>query len=414
MTEGSGKVLLPSARVALHVKDNEIREAAKALAQDWRFARVTFDIHDGTIETAIERYSSEASPELVIVETATIEDGFTDRLEVLAGNCSASTSAVVVGPVNDVYLYRRLIDMGVSDYLVRPVHKDVLADVVSKALIEKFGASESRLVAVVGAKGGVGTSTIAQAFAWSSAERLDEKTIILDAAGGWSYLSVAMGTEPMTSFPEIVRIAASTDEAAFKRMLFSAGEKLSVMATGSEAMLDDQSAVDAYESLINRLMVTYPVVIVDLSGASHLVKRMVISRAHETAIVTTPTLPSLRAARTLMSEIKSLRGDSGDNVHLVLNKSGQAQGMEVAKSDAEKAMEKKIALTIPYDEKVFASAETQGKKLSEIKGGEAISSGILDLVRKILNAKSSGEPEVKKADGSLLNGLMDKFKGKKA
>ena len=71
-------------------------------------------------------------PELLVVETRTIEDGFTERLEVLAGNCSDHTSAVVVGPVNDVYLYRKLIAMGVSDYLVRPIRKDVLAEVLAK------------------------------------------------------------------------------------------------------------------------------------------------------------------------------------------------------------------------------------------------------------------------------------------
>lgn len=410
MSEETG-VLLPAAKVALHVKDPEIREAAKLLAADWRFARITFEINDGSIETAISIYETTPSPELVIVETSTIEDGFTDRLGVLAGNCSENTSAVVVGPVNDVYLYRKLIDMGVSDYLVRPVTKDVLIQVIAKTLIEKFGAPESRLIALVGAKGGVGTSTISEELARTMSAKLGEKTVVLDAAGGWSYLSVALGTEPLTNFNEIARLAVSTDDAAFRRMIFSPSDKLSVLATGADPMLDDTIGPDIYETIINRLMITYPVVIVDLSGAAASIKRMVVSRAHETVVVSTPSLPSLRAARTLMHEIKTSRGDSGDNVVLALNKVGQSPNVEVSKGDVEKALNKKAGMVLAYDEKLFSAAEAQGKALADIKNSEAVTSAFLGFAQELMNAKQASETKV--IEKSLVNNFLSKFTGKK-
>ncbi|PZP53608.1 MAG: type II secretion protein ATPase, partial [Micavibrio aeruginosavorus] len=354
---------------------------------------------------------SSQSPELVIVETSTIEDGFTDRLGVLAGNCSENTSAVVIGPVNDVYLYRNLIDMGVSDYLVRPVTKDVLAQVVSKTLIEKFGAPESKLIALVGAKGGVGTSTIAEEIARISSDRLDQKTIILDAAGGWSYLAVAMGTEPMTNLGEIARLAISTDEGAFKRMIFSSKDKLSVLATGSDGMLDDTIGADAFEIVINKLMATYPVVIVDLSGSTAAIKKMVMSRAHEILLVTTPSLSSLRAARTLIQEIKNFRGDAGDNFSLILNKVGEVSGYEVSKADIEKVMDRKAKISIPYDGKNFGAAEAQGKSLSDLKTADVIFESLLVFARSILNVKISSE--AKSVDKSVVSGFLSKFTGKK-
>lgn len=416
MNEDTGKagdVLLPSAKVALHVKDPEIREAAKLLAQDWRFARITFEVHDGSIETAIKIYESAPSPDLVIVETSTIEDGFTDRLGTLAENCSGDTSAVVVGPVNDVYLYRKLIDMGVSDYLVRPVTRDVLLQVISKTLIEKFGAPESRLIAVVGAKGGVGASTFSEELARTVSSSLDQKTIILDAAGGWSYLAVSLGTEPMTNFTEITRLATSSDEAAFNRMIFSVSDKLSVLATGADAMLDDYITPEAYELIINRLMVTYPVVIVDLSGSSSAVKKTVMARAHEIVVVSTPSLPSLRAARTLIHEIKNYRGDSGDNINFVLNKTGRVPGLEVGKADIEKAMDRKAQLVIPYEEKLFSAAEAQGKSIRDIKGSEAVTASLLEFAGRVLQARTSQNADGKSGDKAGLAGWMSKLTGKK-
>lgn len=415
MSETTGainSVLLPAARVGLYVLDSDLRESAKALMDDWRFTRVTFEIHEGDVEAAIQAYQGGASsPELLMVETTTIDDSFAQRLEVLAGSCSENTSAVVVGPVNDVYLYRKLIKMGVSDYLVRPIRTETLAEVISKALIEKLGTSDSRLIAFVGSKGGVGTSTLAQATAWGVSSRLDQKTIILDAAGGWSYMSVAMGAEPITTLAEVSRAAGAADQDSFKRMIASPTEKLSVLASGVDMMLDEATSPEAFEGILNRLMVTYPAVIVDLSGATATVKRMVMHKAHEVVIVTTPTLPALRSARSLMLEIKEVRGGSDQEIELVVNMRDQAPGQEVSANDIATAMGRKNIVTIPFSPKIFATAETQGKKLSDVAGSEGIITELLSLARKVITAQevSSGPA---KQEGGLLGGLLGKLKAK--
>lgn len=407
----NSSVLLPAARVGLYVLDAELREAARSLADDWRFARVTFDIHDGDVEDAITAYTGVESPELLLVETKTIEEGFTERLEVLANHCSDHTSAVVVGPVNDVYLYRKLINMGVSDYLTRPIRKEVLAEVIAKGLIEKLGTSDSRLIAFVGSKGGTGTSTLAQATAWAVTTRLDQKAIILDAAGGQSYLSVAMGTEPVTTLAEAARAAGSTDQDSFKRMIITLSDKLSVLASGADSLLDDAVSPDAFEHIITKLMVTYPIVIVDLSGATALVKRMVMHKAHEVVIVSTPTLPSLRSARSLMHEIKDVRGGSDKEIELVVNMKDMAPNLEVAISDITTALGRKPVLTVPFLPKLFATAETHNRKLGEIAGAEDIVTALVTLARKVIHAEDT-PPVSGSADKSLLGGLLGKLKAK--
>lgn len=403
-------VLLPAARVGLYVLDADIREAVKSLAADWRFARVTFDINEGDVDTAIAAYSGKESPEFLMVETTTIDDKFTEKLEVLASSCSDHTSAVVVGPDNDVYLYRKLIQMGVSDYLVRPLRKEVIAEVIARTLIEKFGMTESRLIAYIGAKGGVGTSTLAQLTATAVSSRLEQKTVILDAAGGWSYLSVAMGTEPITTLNEAARASQGADQDSFRRMIFNANDKLSVLASGADAMLDEVAAADAYEAMLNRLMVTYPVVIVDLSAASPSIRRAVMHKAHEVVIVSQANLPSLRAARTLLNEIKTVRGGSDKDIELVINMKDAAPH-EVSLPDITEALGHKPVLTIPFMPKVFSAAETQGKSLMSVSGAEDIVSGLLTLARKVISADDSSAV-TEKQEGGRLSGLLGKLKAK--
>ncbi|NCC21513.1 MAG: type II secretion protein ATPase [Alphaproteobacteria bacterium] len=372
-------VLLPSASVAIFTKDKESVQTVSALEDDWRFARVRIEAIDGDVETAIEAYSSMASPDLVIVQTDEINDGFAGRLEALAGYCKEDTAAIVVGPVNDVYLYRKLIGMGVSDYLVRPLVPEVFSEVIAKTLIERIGAIGSHLVAFVGAKGGVGTSLISRLTAWGASER-GQKSILLDAAGGWSSMSVGLGFDPTATLPEAMRVAQTGNEDNLKRMLVNPGEKLSVLATGGDVMLDHEPDPGEFENLVNILMTKYPIVFLDLSQAPAPVVRAMAAKANKIILVSTPVVTALRLARTLLSEIEELRGGSRDNISLVINMQNVSSAGEVARSDIEAAMERKPELFIPFNPKLFIGAEGQGQKFFENKATAGIIQDVVDLI----------------------------------
>lgn len=407
-------VLLPAASVALFIKDSDIRQAALSLKDDWRFARVKIEVIDGDVETAIDYYADKTSPDLLIVETLEITDGFSDRLDVLGGHCADATAAVVVGPVNDVYLYRKLIDMGVSDYLVKPLNADVLGAVFSKILTERLGAKDSHLIGCIGAKGGVGTSSLSYVLSDVLANFLGQKTVVLDAAGGWSYLSVAMGAESVTNLHEVARTSLSADKDSFSRMVVPVGKKLSFLATGAEPLMEDSVSADSFEFIINRLMQTYPVVVVDLSGASIDICRHILARANDIVVVSTPTLSSLRSARALIQEGKTIRGEKEDGIHIVLNQKGIGSGAEVSENDVAIALKMKPELVIPFLPKLFGVAESQGKLLSMISGGGEILSDVKTFLEKkigiVLDKSTSLESGPEKS--GLLGGLLHKMKKK--
>jgi pilus assembly protein CpaE len=415
MSDFSGvqsSVLLPSAGISLFVKDAEIREAALSLRDDWRFARVTINVVDGDVESAITHFASNPSPDLVMVETLEITEGFAGRLEVLGGNCAETTAAVVVGPVNDVYLYRKLIDIGVSDYLVKPLSKEVLAGVFAKILIERLGAENSKLIACIGSKGGVGTSTLSYILADVASNSLHQKTIILDAAGGWSYLSVAMGGESVTTLHEVARAATSTDKDSFNRMIIPVNEKLSFLGTGAEALMDNTVTPENFEGVINRLMQSYPVVIIDLSGAPIEIRRNVLARANDVVITTTPTLSSLRSARGLLNEAKTIRGDKEDGLHIAINKKGIGSGYEVSESDMATALKIKPELSLSFLPKIFCAAEGQGKLLSTISGSTDVMQSVRNFMENKLglNSERSASANISTSKPGFLDGILSKVK----
>jgi len=398
------ETLLPAARVAVFSSDSKTHKTVNAIADDWRFARVQFGVVEGDVAAAIDAYQNEDTPDLIIIQSDDVDESFTDALETLAELCDDGTTALVIGPKNDVNLYRSLIDMGVEDYLVRPVKPDVLSEAVGRILLEQVGAGGSQLIAYVGAKGGMGASVLAQAAAWGAADILDQKTIFLDAAGGWSTASVGMGFEPLATLSEAARAAANDDEDSLVRMMHKASDNLHVLASGGEAMLDAPVGAKAFEKLLDTLMVKYPVVIADLSGASSKLQKAIIARAHHIHVVSTPTLPSLRLARAFTQEVKTVRGGSEDSLSLVINMQGLSAAHEVKGSDIAKVMEMTPSAVIPFDPKVFLAGESEGRKITQSKDGKAIlEQSILPSLRAILSIKDTGAPSAKTG---FLDGLF--------
>jgi pilus assembly protein CpaE len=99
---------------------------------------------------------------------------------------------VVVGRVNDVELYRELMRRGVSEYLVAPLNPLHLIEVISGLYLDPGCSPIGRVVAFVGARGGVGSSTIAHNVGWCIAEELHINTTIVD-------LDLPFGTRAWTS-----------------------------------------------------------------------------------------------------------------------------------------------------------------------------------------------------------------------
>lgn len=411
-------VLLPESKVAVFSHDSDTLGVARRLADDWRFTRVDVAVEEGDVDAAIAAYKDYASPELVIIQSDKIDNDFTAKLEELSAHCDEGTAAIVIGPVNDVYLYRSMINMGISDYLVRPVQAEIMADVVVKSLIERLGVTGSCLIALIGAKGGVGVSALSQGLASGVAGVYGQKTVLLDGCGGCSTLSVGLGFEPSTTLSEAARAVENQDDDSLGRMLIkvadkSVGDALSVLASGGEGMLEPTVTAEQFEDIVDMLMMKYPVVVADLSQAPHALQRVVLARANQIQVVATPSLAALRQGRSLIQEIKDVRGGEGENIALVVNMCGMAGKQEVAKADIEAAMGMKISAQIGFEPQVFMGAESAGQVvLADSAGRRLIETHILPVVRGLLGVSEVHDAKAcdDVASGGFMAGILKKFK----
>jgi pilus assembly protein CpaE len=181
--------IAPAPRVSVQAFCETVETAAavQAAGEDRRLAKAHVKIQMGGITAATEAYRNSPTPNVILIETDSRTDDILKGLDQLAEVCDSGTRVVVLGRVNDVRLYRELTRRGVSEYLMTPVGT---IDVV-RAVCNLFSAPDAkavgRIIAVVGAKGGVGASTVAHNIAWAIGRDLGLESVVVD-------LDLAFGT----------------------------------------------------------------------------------------------------------------------------------------------------------------------------------------------------------------------------
>jgi pilus assembly protein CpaE len=399
--------MLPTACVHVYTLEEHTQDVIASLSGDWRFSRVTLEVKGQTIDDAVTLYETAKSPNAIIIQTTETGTEFRDKLEKLASHCAEGTSALVIGPVNDVQLYRALTGIGVSDYLVHPVSLYDMAEAISRTLLSMLGASNSHLIAVVGAKGGVGTTNIAHLVSTIAAETLNQKTILLDAAAGYSTLWAQFGFSPTGTLVEAAKAAIDRDHDTLSRILMAISENFTFLNTGAEPMLANPSQQKLFEMFLERMLGQYPVVVVDLSASSPAIQANVLARANGVIVVTTPTINALSLTRTLLKETLALRGQQADHIKLIINRRGECPGLEVPDKDITEAVSFPIAATIPYAPKHFLKCESEGTRPSEGAEGLKMMHMLQHIITQFLNIDHT--PNTAQAKPDFLSGLLKKI-----
>src|SRR5262249_55969224 len=132
----------------------------QAAAVDRRMARAHVDIHMGGLAAAVQLFQNELTPNVIVVEASGNRELVLAGLGQLAQGCGPGTQDVVLRPLNDIILYRELMRIGVSEYLVAPVHQLQIINSIAGLFQDPGAKPLGRIFAFVGSKGGVGSSTL--------------------------------------------------------------------------------------------------------------------------------------------------------------------------------------------------------------------------------------------------------------
>src|SRR6202163_875168 len=406
---GRDEHIAPAPRVSVQAFCETVETAAaiQGASEDRRMAKAHMRIQMGGLTAAIEAYQSAPTPNVIILESDDRGEEIVAGLDQLANYCDAGTRVVIVGRMNDVMLYRELVRRGVSDYLISPI--DTLQ--VVRAVCGLFSAPDAkpvgRIVAVVGAKGGVGASTVAHNIAFSLArdQKLDAVVTDLDLAFGTAGLD--FNQDPPQGIAEAVFSPDRIDTAFVDRLLAKCTDHLSLLAAPATLDRVYDFGADAFEAIFDSLRTTVPCTVLDVPHQWTGWTKQTLVGADDILIVATPDLANLRNTKNLYDLLKASRPN--DKLpRYCLNQVRVPKRPEIKAVDFAKALEDEPVASIPFEPQLFGAAANNGQMIAEISAGHRTAETFRQLAQLL-----TGRAETKKQRSGLFSPLMDKLLGRK-
>lgn len=320
----------------------------------------------GGFEDAYEFLKKKSMPGVLLIDLSNeidIRIAAQDLIEL-----DPTTSILVVGRENEVNLYRDLVELGVADYLVKPLSPHELQRALNRAINSRNKNSEddgdvNENIVFVGTHGGVGASTLAANMAWIFSEDLNYDVTLIDLDVHFGTAALMLDVQPCAGLRDALKKPDRLDHLLLSSAMAKVSKKLSLL--GMEENPEDEIRVDpqAVSVMCGYAREKSQITVVDLPRASVHLYEEVFQHADHLMVVSDLTLASIRDAVRLKKWAKKAAPNM--KVHFVVNKYNDAH-CHVSQKDFERGVGEKVEFLIPDDPKPVGKAANAGSAISKL------------------------------------------------
>ena len=350
--------------IAAFVCDDAAKESVAAAFSE---QGISGEISVGGVAAAIEHLKNAVSPRLMIVDLSNSSNPM-DDIDSLAEVCDPGTSVITIGAANDVALFRDLLAAGVADYLIKPVSPTTLSNAIVNATQHHHRAESvpdlhkpGRMIAFIGSRGGVGTSSMAMNCASIMAQEQGRRVILVDLDLQFGTAALALDVEAGRGLREALENPARIDSLFVSSAAVNVGQNLFVLA--AEEPLDGPLAFDseALELLLAELRHSFDCIVLDVPRATAVSQWHMLASSDQIVIVTDLSLPGMRDTMRLTGIAKNSAPES--KITVIANRAGADKKGEIPSTEFEKSGEVKVDFQVPEDTKALSLASNSGKPL---------------------------------------------------
>jgi len=401
--------LRPVPRISIQAfcETEAVAASIERAGNDRRMAKAHLKLHMGGIATAVEFYQSAQTPNLIIVESREEPKQLIATLAQLAEVCDPSSKVVVIGHYNDVWLYRELIRFGISEYVVAPISMADVLSVIASIFVDPAAEPIGRSVAFIGAKGGVGSSTLAHNVGWAVSSLFSSEVVVADLDLAFGTANINFDQDPAQGMAEAVFSPERIDEVYLDRLLTQCAERLSLLAAPSMLDRTYDFDADAFSQIIDIAQRTAPFLVLDVPHVWNGWSKSVLTQADVVVITATPELANLRNTKNLIDTLRKLRPNDGPP-RLIINQAGVPRRPEISADDFSEPLGIEPVAVIPFDAALFGNAANNGRMLGETDAGHAV----VKMVEEIAHVLT-GRAEIKSRKKPGIGDLIARLKLRK-
>lgn len=315
---------------------------------------------EATLDTALRRVHDGMNPRVLVIDLSESPAPISELSSARAVG-GPDLKILALGTVNDVGLYRDMIAAGATDYLVKPPGREQLTAIFEKNPGSGGGTGGlGQVIAFLGSRGGVGTTTAAVSCAWVLAEDRKERTALVDLDLHFGTVALKLDTDPGNGLCEALEQPSRIDSLFIERAMIKVTENLRILA--AEAAVGETQVVDtgAIDVLLYELRRKFAWVVVDLPRVVTPIHRVVLSAASRAVLLCERSLAGLRDT----IRMQTLLREQAPQTRLMLIESGaHGDRAMVGKSEFEKAVGKPFDAALSYDPKAAGAAANAGQAL---------------------------------------------------
>ncbi len=356
-------------------------------------------VHMVDFRSSLTILAAMTTPEIILVDLSG-EDQPMNAMMDLADVVEPGTIVLAIGKIHTVSFYRTVTKgMGIKEYLPKPLTRAAVEQNFLP-LIANTGRSPTslrggRMVVLAGARGGVGTTTIATNLAWYIATELHRHTVLLDGELNTGTVALNLNLGIDNGLIAALETPERVDHLLLERSTHEAAERLHVLAGLKDLTQPVGCTHEGAANFLQTLRTRYNYVVADAGARLEPFARDLLFNAQQRVIVMDPTMISIRNLERLLS----LPGGSSQSPRAltVLNKAGAPGGL--TQSYMEQAMGQRFDAVIPDLPRIVPRTTQLGAQAASLRG--AFRNGIATLAT-ILGATTppatEAQPRIARAD----------------
>jgi pilus assembly protein CpaE len=340
------------------------------------------------VETSYARRSAVCEtlvPELVIIN---LEEDYVAALALMTQLATIYPQAAILpaGSRRDSSLLLAVMKVGAREFLVLPPVPSSLAVILDRLIVPVASVKEQaprgpRLIAVTGAIGGVGTTTLAVNLAVSLAKSPDCSVLLTDFDLLFGPVEVMLDMLPDFTLLEATQKIDRVDEALLRRAIARHSSGLYVLPRPHE--LEDAAKVDnePLRRLLEVARSTFSTVVVDTGKSLHSSDFIAYEMADVILVVIQLDLIGLHNAVRLIKLLRKFDGLS-EKIKIVVNRVGSFE-TEISLKKAETILGAPIAWQLPNGKGLVHEARSKGIPIAVEGTGSKIHQAILEIAHAL-------------------------------
>jgi pilus assembly protein CpaE len=338
------------------VCDAQSIEVVKSVVVDQGIA--TSHVTLGSLDDAIGVMTSlKESPRHLIVDVTGSTMPISD-LTRLAEVVDPSVAVIVVGERNDVGLFRSLLHIGVQDYLVKPLTAELVRRAVT-ATDDGTSVRTGKVLSFVGARGGVGVTTIATALASHLADTTRRRIAYVDLDPYGGAAASMLGVAANNGLIELLQNPQRLDQQLINQAFIAQSDRLLLLAAELPYNQEFALRTGALSELVTMLKHHFHYIMLDLPGRAGRIVEEALDSSSTVHVVADFSVHSARGAARLCRFTQTL--DAAPAITVLLNEAQQPVSGRVRADDFVNALARGSVHSLPYEPQSLALAENLGE-----------------------------------------------------